>query len=275
MDQPIRRPPWFMITALVIGIVLGLLSAWYWFPVERIDTHPATMRSDFKDSYRVAIASAFEANGDLGRAQARLSLLQDENPQEVLSSQAQVMMASGGSQNEARALGLLAAALSEVVAPGDGGPETGPGDPTDGGNSDPGSSTLSPTITPISTQTPIPTLTPTATAGAPFTVELFTEVCDPDLPGPLIQVFVLDATRQPVPGVEVVVRWDGEEDRFFTGLKIEVGPGYADFSMEPGVEYSLSLVLGDQPVTGLATHECDIVDGSPVFSSWEIIFVQP
>lgn len=264
-----RRTPWFLLTGLVIGITLGLMTAWYWYPVERVDTNPSTMRSDFKDNYRAVVAAAFEANGDLGRAKARLNLLQDGDLQGALSGQAQVMMASGGSQKEARALGLLAAALGASAAPEQ--PDVGPTGDSTGGS--PAAATS--TAAPIATQTPVPTLTPTATAGAPFTVELFTEVCDANLAGPLIQVYVFDAARQPVPGVEVFVRWDGNEDRFYTGLKIEIGPGYADFQMEPGVDYSVGLALGDQPVSGLSTRECDTVDGQPVYSSWEVIFVQP
>ncbi len=57
---------------------------------------------------------------------------------------------------------------------------------------------------------------------------------------------ILDAAEQPVPSVELVVTWDGGEDHFFTGLKPELGLGYADFVMTPEVVYSIRLADGGQ-----------------------------
>ncbi|MBI1865988.1 MAG: HD-GYP domain-containing protein, partial [Nitrospirae bacterium] len=41
--------------------------------------------------------------------------------------------------------------------------------------------------------------------------------------------------------IEIVVVWDAGEDHFFTGLKPELGQGYADFTMTEGVSYTLRL----------------------------------
>jgi hypothetical protein len=86
---------------------------------------------------------------------------------------------------------------------------------------------------------------------------------------------VQDASGQPAPGVEVVVSWDGGEDRFFTGLKPELGLGYADFSMTPGVDYSLRLAQGGDLVSGLATSECESSSGERYWGSWLLMFAQP
>ncbi len=100
-------------------------------------------------------------------------------------------------------------------------------------------------------------------------------MCNPNLGGALIQVEARDAAGQPVPGVEILVLWDGNEDRFFTGLKPELGLGYADFTMTPGVTYLLRLAEGGQPVPDLTPSECDREDGERYWGSWLLVFVQP
>lgn len=102
--------PWYLLTGLVLGFLLGLLYAWLLNPVVYNNTEPATMRSDYKDLYRVTIAQAYAATGDLARAESRLALLRDEDPVFVLGTQAQQMLADGEAE-DARALALLAAAL--------------------------------------------------------------------------------------------------------------------------------------------------------------------
>ncbi|MCH7663581.1 MAG: hypothetical protein IH859_06895 [Chloroflexi bacterium] len=231
------------------------------------------------------IAAAYSKNGDLGRARSRLVLLGDENSVNTLTSQAQLTLAEGGSEESARALGLLAAALSTELTP-----NTVAGlvsTPTPGGGAievegsqtsvttGTTTGTLEITVSPAATNTPTLTITPTATQGALFTLREFSPQCNADVPGPLIQVFVKDAAGRPVPGVEVVVSWEGGEDVFYTGLKPEIDLGYADFEMELEVFYTVGLTLGDQLVPGFIAIECETEGGEQTYSSWEIIFVQP
>jgi hypothetical protein len=100
-------------------------------------------------------------------------------------------------------------------------------------------------------------------------------VCDTDLGQPLLQVEVVDAAGQPVPGAEVRVVWDTGQDHFFTGLKPDLGVGYGDFTLTPGVTYTVQLVDSDQPVTGLTSGECEAADGSRYAGSWLLRFQQP
>ena len=72
-------------------------------------------------------------------------------------------------------------------------------------------------------------------------------------------VMVLDAEGQQQPGIELLVRWDGQDGHFFTGLKPEVGPGYADFGLKKGVIYQV-LIIGAESQT--RSEEC----ASPYFS---------
>jgi hypothetical protein len=128
---------------------------------------------------------------------------------------------------------------------------------------------------PLPTGTPLPTRTPTATPGAPFVMREQTFICDQDIRDPLIQVFVEDTDGRPVPGIEVVVNWEDGENHFFTGVKPELGMGYADFIMTPGVVYSLRLVAGGEILPDLTPAECETTTGSRYWGSWLLKFEQP
>jgi hypothetical protein len=91
----------------------------------------------------------------------------------------------------------------------------------------------------------------------------------------MIQVEVQDTAGEPVPSIELVVTWDVDEDRFYTGLKPELSLGYADFLMTPGVVYSLRLADGGQTVKDLTAAECLSDDGSRYWGSWMLTFIQP
>ena len=97
-------------------------------------------------------------------------------------------------------------------------------------------------------------------------------VCGQVLADPLIQVQAVDATGQPATGVEATVTWAGGEDHFFTGLKPELGAGYADFVMDPGTVYTLRLAEGGQPVSDLTAGECETPGGGHAWGAWLLIF---
>jgi hypothetical protein len=135
--------------------------------------------------------------------------------------------------------------------------------------------TSTPTATPAPTLTPLPTATSSPTPGAPFVLDKQDTVCDPNLKEPSIQVQASDASGQPVPGVEGVVTWDGGETHFYTGLKPELGSGYADFTMTPGTIYTLRLGDGGQPVNGLISEQCSLPGGGTYWGSLRLYFKQP
>jgi hypothetical protein len=301
-----------LLTGFVLGAFLGLLYAWVVSPVEYVDTSPAAMRADFRDQYRALIASAYVANRDLARAQARLNLLSDRDIARTLAEQAQHTLADGGSPEVAQALALLALDLGQgptpVIAAGSPAastpavptaavetsnptaavtplPTETPLTTTNPATAVPETSELSPspradlqtpqaTGASLSTGAPLPTRTPTAISGAPIVLEEKTFVCDQSLGGPLIQVMAQNAARDQISGIEVIVNWEGGENHFFTGLKPELGPGYADFTMTPGEVYTLHLAEGGQPVSELTAAECEAADGSRYWGSWHLLFTQ-
>lgn len=296
-----ERGHWYLVTGFVIGIVLGLVYAWLIAPQQRQDTSPASLQPEFKDQYRAMIASAFVATGNLPRAEARLALLGDDEVIQVLAAQAQRTLGEGKSPLEAQAIGLLAVALGEggsdlipsplpsatpteaqntpISTQASGNPDpletTSPATQTATGVSQPTNQNSQETNPALSSATPLPTRTPTATPGAPFVLQSSTFVCDPDLPNPLIQVVSEDASGDPLPGQEITITWDAGDDFFFTGLKPELGLGYADFLMEPGLVYQVHMAAGGQSVPDITPAECETESGSRYWGSWLLVFSRP
>lgn len=288
-----KRGSWYLLTGLIIGLAFGLVYSWVIAPVKYVDAAPNALREDFKNQYRALIAAAYMVDGDLGRAKARLVTLKDANMAQAVAMQAQQALAEGRPEEETRALGLLAVALGQGPTPvvtgqipittptSQASPTVSPtpllSQPTDT-PSTPGAagSTPSPTVhSSRPTNTPLPSRTPTVTPGAPFILLDQAQVCSPSFKQPLIQVEALDAASQPVPGVEVIVSWEGNEEHFFTGLKPELGSGYADFTMTPGVTYALRLADGGEPISNLTPVECAGVHGNRYWGSWLLTFAQP
>ena len=107
---PQKRSPLFLLSGLVIGLLLGLVYAWFINPVIYENTVPASLGATDKDVYRGTIDQVYAITGDLERAVLRLALLEDPEPVFELASQAQRALAAGN-DTEARALALMASVL--------------------------------------------------------------------------------------------------------------------------------------------------------------------
>jgi len=289
-----ERIPWHLLAGLVLGLALGLVISWGIAPAEYTDTPPSVLRSDFKDSYRSLIASAYFSTGDFERAEERLATLEDANSIEALTVQAQRELAKGDLQIS-EALANLAKALQEKNSPVQA--ETG-AEPTaaQGPNVTPTVTLIvadqnqnptpeeevsieepinTPTEVPLSTRTPAPTSTPIPTIGAPYILVTQDEICSENISEGLLMVFVTDARQNPIPGVEVIAEWSGNEEHFFTGLKPELGKGYADFSMQPNQSYALRLATGSTAVGNLSAPPCQDTEGNHYWGSLRLRFQQP
>jgi hypothetical protein len=282
----------YLLTGFAIGLIAGLLFAWLILPVRYVDTSPSSLNATGKDEYRRVIALAYRANHDMGRTVSRLALLGDAHSAWELASQAQRILKSGGSQQEAKVLAELAALVGQpgvaVNIPSAVGPQTVSATPE--GNQveqtpiatneaiDP---IRSPTPLPSRTWTPIATFTPrprqpTSTVGPPFAREgQIRTICENDLPAGLLQVEIYDGSGKPVPGVRVEVTWQGGTDNFYTGLYPEINDGYADFVMTPEVIYSLRVGEGGEVVSGLTVPQCPGGEGSKFAGGLWIKFSQP
>ncbi len=283
-----KRIPWDVLLALLAGLGLGLLYSWNISPVRVVDSAPIALRPDFKDQYRSAIAAAYTSTGNLERARVRLGLLGDVNPIEALNAQAQRMLARGEIQ-QADGVAALASALvqgnafvvpvSPTAIPLTTAQPVSTGDEAAPTSTAQGVFTSIPEV--VSTQTfvlqatPRPTRTPVPTQGAPFALTGQESICDSNLPDGLLQVLVLNAKRRQLPGVEIRITWDGGEDIFFTGLKPELGNGYADFIMTADVTYTVQLALGSDTAIGLVAPVCQTPSGEPFAGGFKLTFQQP
>jgi hypothetical protein len=277
---------------------MGLAYAWMISPLGIIDSDPTALRTDFKDQFRAAIAASFAATGNLPRTEARLKLLGDSDVIAALNSQAQRMIASGASGDftQADQLAALAIALenenalaalptdtpgveavlepSSTFAPPEDltlevteTPEAVDPQVAETQNSETQPAVVSPSPRP--TQTPIPTL------GTPFALIAQDTVCDTTFPDGLLQVIVFNSGRRQVTGAKIIITWENGEDQFFTGLKPEVGNGYADFVMSPSVTYTLRLAAGSDIADGLIAPTCQAPSGETFLGGIKLTFQQP
>lgn len=286
-----RRFPWEWLLYLVAGFGLGLFYAWAIAPTRYTDTTPNTLRADFKDQFRVAIAASYAATGNLERAKERLALLGDANSVNALTAQAQRMLAAGESFDIVQQVAKLASDLKTGVAsiPPSATSEPALDQATTSATAtappstmeSPSAVTASPTIestgTPIifDTPTPRPTRTPIPTAGAPFQLVSQDQICNPNLTDGLMQISVLDSHRHQMPGVEIIVTWNGGEEHFFTGLKPEIANGYADYIMEAGVVYTVRVAESGAPVSNLSAPACPDSNGQTYTGGLKLTFQQP
>lgn len=301
-----RRGPWYLLTGLILGVILGVLYGWVLAPVDYTETQPASLRQDFKQEYIVQIALAYAATGDAARTQARLALFEDPALADTITALAQRALADGRPEQEVRALGQLASAGSSLLenfptaAPVTQVPTLTPSftqvPPTATSTHTPTpeptatlapSSTLAPSATPTIegtvvtpvpptlTFTPLPTPTPTATQPQPYILQTRQLLCDPAIAPPLLVVRTRDAAGNPVPGVGIVVSSpDSPDQHFYTGLKVELGLDYADFTMVPEVRYTLRLMDGSQRITDITPERCT-VEGVELWGSVELVFILP
>jgi hypothetical protein len=288
-----RRIAWDVLVALLAGLGLGLAYAWLFSPPRMVDAEPAALRADFKDQYRSAIAAAYTATGNLPRARARLALLGDPQPVEALNAQAQRMLASGNQFEHPDQVAALALALDEdhssVRVP-----VSTPTAEISNNADSLSTATLPPppaevpmelTETPesIATEpavaaslpTPRPTRTVIPTLGAPFALAGQETICDSNFPDGLLQVLVLNPNRRQMAGVEIVVTWDGGKEQFFTGLKPELGNGYADYLMTPEVTYTIQLARGSDVALGIVAPTCQTASGETFYGGVKLTFQQP
>ncbi len=254
-------------------------------------TAPHSLRADYKDHLREAIAAAYAATGDLGRARVRLQLLGDADAIQALTAQAQRALASGLPFETAHELARLASDLQAGISSI---PSRTPRPVTTlaaattvtaATRKDPTPSALpftaSPGASPTSQATPFPTPTtvasptPVPSPSVPFRLASQDKVCDPAVEGGLLQVTVLDARGHPLPGIEITVTWNQGADRFFTGLQPEISPGYADYAMTGGTTYSLQVARLGIPVSGLTPPICTSANNQPYIGGLRLTFAAP
>ena len=100
-------------------------------------------------------------------------------------------------------------------------------------------------------------------------------LCQPER-RPHIAVVIQDEDGAGVPGVEVWLTWPGGADRAVTGLKPQIGPGYADFDVKEGIGYAIGVgELGLPLVSDLELGSCVGDEGERFIGSWRLVISPP
>lgn len=223
-----RAVPVVLLLTVAAGMAGGLLYAWMLEPSNSYESEPDALRTEDKYVYLALIGDLYVAEGDLARAESRLAAVGVEADGPILAELIADYLDAGGRPEDVRNLARLAEALG-----------------ASGGVLNVFALQPSPSSEPTGTLAPEEVASPTAafspTPAPTFLLAEQTAVCaEPGLPG-RIRVWVRDLEGNGLPGVEVVVSWNTGQDRFFTGLRPELGKGYADFEMIPQVAYDVAL----------------------------------
>jgi hypothetical protein len=260
-----------VLISLVIGLALGLGYAWLIDPVTFSESSPAQVTQAYRKAWLLMAAEAYAQDGDWERTQIRIEALRDPNIAQTLATTFDQVNAAGPNA-EARALARLADRLS-VSTPGMLIYLAGIITPTPLPSSTPRASvTPRASATPRPTGTPLPTATiaatPTQTPIPAYQVIDRRAECSRSAQPPQIRVIVRDALGHSAPGKEVWIMWEGGSDRFVTGLKPEIDPGYGDFDMQLDQTYNISIDKQTSVVVReLRAEPCE-TDGR---TSWRLI----
>lgn len=281
---------------------MSLFYTWVLDPPALTLAPPSSLNPHDKEIYMVLVSAAYMVDGDLERAERRLAALRDAHIGDTLVSLAERYIAEDHDVREVRALARLADALgytSAVVRAFIATPtptytptptvtplptHTSTASPT-ATHTAPATYTVTSTRQPRSTSTPtktpaptptrtlIPTVTPTFEHER-FRVIQSTPLCDAQSDG-ILRIYVRDANGEGIPGVQVLVSWPEGEDRFYTGFKPAIDPGYADFEMQPDKVYEVHLVDKNSDVADNVGEVTELtcpdlpVDKRP---SWQVVF---
>jgi hypothetical protein len=103
-----------------------------------------------------------------------------------------------------------------------------------------------------------------------------TATCAPARQIGKIIVRVRDVEGIGMPGIKVAVSWTTGQDRFYTGLRPELGPGYADLQMTQGVEYEVSVADAKSDVArGLSAElAAGVCPSTSLSLNWQVVFQQ-
>ena len=261
------------IVLFLIGAALGLAYAWLIDPVTYSESSPAQVTKAYREAWLIMAAEAYAQDGDWERTQARVNALHDDNLAGTLT-QLFDRYQSTGPNPTARALARLADRLNMrtpamqvyLVAVTTPTPEQGVPRNNAPPQSTPAPTRMINTATPATAPEP-PTLTPTPAPIPEYQVIDQVAECATGPNPPQIRIIVKDQFGQSVSGKEIWITWEGGTDRFVTGLKPEIDPGYGDFDMQPDQSYNVGVAKPTSVVVSdLRADSCE-TDGR---TSWRL-----
>ncbi len=67
-----RKGPYYLLTGLIIGLILGIFYGWIINPTRYVDISPEALHPDQKKQYLLLVAESYQANEDIGRSYYRI-----------------------------------------------------------------------------------------------------------------------------------------------------------------------------------------------------------
>lgn len=241
--------------SLLLGIAIGLIITWGFWPVEFKNADLADLRPAIKDDYVRMISAAYELTGDLPTAQRRIQALKLTNPVQTFDSliagerkNLSNSLAQDSLIHLAQALGLKVPYTAERAAPG--------------------------APTPITVYV---VATPVSQVPSFRLVEHAQLTCAEESDTGHLRIFVKDSTGKDLPNVAIEIRSDDTTETIYTGLKPEHGIGYADYETTPG-KYAVTILNADSDVVseltvGVPPTDCK-TDRGKTPRGWKLVFQQ-
>jgi hypothetical protein len=277
---------WGLFIGLVLGFAGGLYIAWVEFPPIEFDTRPDQLTYDDKAHYVVAIALQYAYDSDLGVAIQRLTDLElGADPLQAVADMTCDLLNRGYAQTSAglravRAMRTFYTLQGRSSCADDLIPDVGATAVVEIAVA-----TSTPTLPPPPSKTPVginPTPTesgivivPTTAPQRAYEGSIFNTFCSLELNG-IIEVYVRDFDNtEGIPGERIRVQWEGGSSVFVSGLKPERDPGYADFQMEAGGSYIISMPGRSDPITStIVADGCFTDTGEEAITSYRVAFVR-
>ena len=273
--------------SLIAGLLLGISITRSQGPLPRGNAEPWQLRAEDRQHYMLAIALEHEYSGDIQRALDKLIALRPAQDPWAALAEAACQLGSRGYLRSQSGIRALRSAVRLYSAQGRAGcaeqllPAAAP-EPADATEAAPGSPAGPASDEPRPTKPPLRQsllATPTRRPAAPgeaqrrFTLLAVRSFCDLARPA-LIEVHVVDYIGRGIPGQPISARWGNNEDRFFSGLKLEYGDSYADFQMAPDIDYAIEMNGARDPAaSSLRTGDC-FTDNRRGLKSYRVTFVE-
>ncbi|MEL6406420.1 MAG: hypothetical protein AAFR81_18765 [Chloroflexota bacterium] len=284
-----RNRRFFSTWALLIGLLIGFGGAWYYAyfinPTQEVSTRPSQLRESEKTQFVVAIMLQYAYDSDLLTATDELLALNlGSDPFQTVAEMACDLAASGYVDSTS---GLRAVRAMRTFYQLQG--RSGCADTIIPASNDVPLQVTVEIPTPTATLPPPPTKTPGPEDATPtesgvvvvpttepqrtYDGTIIQTFCDEVLSG-IVEVRVYDASGQEVAGEPLRVQWEDGQSLFSTGLKPERGVGYADFQMDAGISYIISMPnLSDPIQTPLVASTCTDPDTlNSAITSYRISF---
>ncbi len=283
--RPRRDISWVgLLIGVALGIGAGLFYAWAVDTRVEYDTEPWQLKPSDRAQYIAAVALGFSYDSNLSRAIQRLVELRPQvDPIQEVADVACDLATTGYASTSSglrairsmmqfyRLQGRSGCADSLIPFEDQATPQVVIDLPTPT-PLPPASKTPTPESVVRPSPTPPRVIAPTVQPQSDYIIAAINTFCATGSSG-VIEVFVQDFNGQGVPGQAVRARWDEGSDTFFTGLKPERGPGYADFQMEAGKGYIVEMPGRSDPTSQpLVAAPCVTEGGDEAISSYRVFF---